>query len=104
MTARNRTFIEIGSETLSLLRLPQLVHDSQVKAIMSALKHCAGVDKPQTLYQLLHGLEDVLDRGGLDPLMRDDSTEFFLARPRSFEVGMAIKRLRNQQRGLYYTQ
>lgn len=98
MTARNRTSIEIGLESLSLLRMPQLVHDSQAKAIVSALKYCAGVNNPQTLSQLLHTLEGVLDRHGLDPLMGGDSIEFFLARPRLFEVGMAINRLRSQQR------
>ncbi|KAJ3523879.1 hypothetical protein NM688_g8652 [Phlebia brevispora] len=95
VTSRRRTTIDIGAESLDLAKLSQLVHDSQTRAIASALKFCARSTGPKGLAALLQELERALDREGLAPLMASDATEFFLARPRSLEVGMAINRLRS---------
>lgn len=89
--ARKRTSIDIGSETLSLTKLPQLVHDSQTRAIVSAMKHLADT-QPNTLLKVSQQLE-LLNSVGLCPLMGNDASEFFLAQPRMLEVGMAINRL-----------
>ena len=102
VVARKRTSIDIGSESLSLLKLPQLVHDSQTKAIVSTLRYCAGLSDRWKMFLLLQELEDVLNCNGLDPLMGGDSTEFFLARPRLFEVGMAINRLVSKEFNQHY--
>ena len=94
MVARKRTSIDIGSEVLNLAKLPQLVHDSQSRAIVAALRYLAQEPSRQkTLAECLQGLEDTLNETGMNPLMREDASEYFLARPRRLEIGMAINRL-----------
>ncbi|KAI8980636.1 hypothetical protein BD414DRAFT_492826 [Trametes punicea] len=109
ITARKRTAIEIGGETLDLSALVQLVHDSQTRTIAALLKtrtiaallkHIHHTSSPCTqLYDLLQGLEALFDSEGLDAVVRQDRIDGFLARPRRFETAMAINRLRSASIG-----
>ncbi|OSD01103.1 hypothetical protein PYCCODRAFT_1392235 [Trametes coccinea BRFM310] len=95
VAARKRTAIEIGGETLDLSALVQLVHDSQTRAIAAALKHFHhSSPSVASLKELQEDLETSLDTEGLDAIVQQDRIDGFLARPRSFELAMAINRLR----------
>ena len=84
--------IDVGGSALNLSRLPQLVNDSQTRAIVSALLFLTS-QQPGSLAESLRRLDDILDRDGLSALIRNDASDYLLARPRSLEVGMAINRL-----------
>ncbi|KAI0688579.1 hypothetical protein C8T65DRAFT_674282 [Cerioporus squamosus] len=104
ISVRRRTMVDISRrdttsqepEALDLSALIQLVHDSQTRAIVAALKHMRTKfgAASGSLLEMLHALDAVLDEGGLDALVARDRIDGFLARPRSVEVGMAINRLR----------
>ncbi len=82
-------------ETLDLSALIQLVHDSQTRAIVAALKHMRSNSgaASESLLGLLKHLDTVLNRDGVDGVVPRDRIDGFLARPRVIEVGMAINRL-----------
>ncbi|KAI9070248.1 hypothetical protein FKP32DRAFT_1639999 [Trametes sanguinea] len=97
VVARKRTAVEVGGgDTLDLSALVQLVHDGQTRAIAAALKHLhhhKSSDSVVLLKDLLEDLEKSLDSEGLDAIVQRDRIDGFLARPRSFELAMAINRL-----------
>ncbi|KAI0674028.1 hypothetical protein C8Q78DRAFT_1076971 [Trametes maxima] len=96
-TVRKRTAIEleIGDETLDLSALIQLMHDSQTRAIAAACKHAhAAVGPGAPLKDVVGNVGAQIDAQGLDAVVPQDRIDGFFARPRPFELGMAINRLR----------
>lgn len=101
MTARDLSSIQLGPEShLRLNGLQQLATASQTRAIAQSLKHLAKKHGKQSfeLNKLLIDLDgawsDERHGGGLDVLGEEGwGPDGFLARPRRFEVGMAINRL-----------
>ncbi|CAL1693821.1 unnamed protein product [Somion occarium] len=94
--ARKRTAIDVGQIHLDLSAAKQLVHDSQTRAIAAALKYLASsIIQPVMLAELLNNLENQMDHSGLDMLVGHERVDGFLARPRLFEIAMAINRLRS---------
>lgn len=100
MSVRRRTLVDIASnpdpESLNLSALIQLVHDSQTRAIVAALKHISrqfGTSSDTSLLHILKSLDAALNTEGLDGIVPRDRVDGFLARPRAFEIGMAINRL-----------
>jgi len=88
--ARGTGELVYGPETVDLRGLDQLTDPSQVRAIghlIARLRHLAG---RHTLRELLERLETELDERGLIALAPLPE----LARPRRFEVGAALNRLR----------
>ena len=90
---RRRNIVETSDGVLDFSKLPQLVHDSQTRAIVAMLKYLALKNRNDGLSHILQDLERALNRNGLDVFMDRDRDEYFLARPRLFELGMAINRL-----------
>ncbi|PCH34497.1 hypothetical protein WOLCODRAFT_148538 [Wolfiporia cocos MD-104 SS10] len=90
---RRRAAIDVGDETLDLTKVAQLVHDSQSRAIVMALKFLHTQPPGRTLSEYLVILQSLMDDASIDALMEDDRIDGFLARPRTIEVGMAINRL-----------
>jgi len=88
--ARGTSELVYGPETVDLRGLDQLTDPSQVRAIghlIARIHRLAGQD---TLRQLLERLEAELDERGLSALAPLPE----LARPRRFEAGAALNRLR----------
>ncbi len=85
-------------ETLDLSALIQLVHDSQTRAIVAALKRISSTSGAATasgsLLDVLKHLDAaVFDEDGVDGVVPKDRIDGFLARPRVIEVGLTINRL-----------
>ncbi|KAH9884670.1 hypothetical protein C8Q73DRAFT_719279 [Cubamyces lactineus] len=101
ISVRKRTAMDIGrGETLDLSALVQLVHNSQTRTIAAVFKHTHHNTYQHTeLSQVLQELERLLDTEGLDAVVQQDRIDGFLARPRPFEVAMAINRLRTVSLG-----
>lgn len=98
--ARGQDSLEFGRETIDLGALEQLVAKEQTKAIgdllVYALKKGLFSGK-KTLYQILKELERTLDAKGLAVISPFSAPEGDYARPRLFEVGAALNRLRTLQ-------
>jgi predicted ABC-class ATPase len=89
-----------GEESVDLRGLEQLVDTSQTRAVGAAIHWAAQelCDGERTLAELLDGIEELLDRRGLDPLdpfYRPGQHPGNFARPRRFEIAAAINRLRS---------
>ncbi|CAL5221417.1 g3603 [Coccomyxa viridis] len=99
VNARQTNLIQYGDEEIDLSAVEQLVEKSQTRAIadaISVLQSWLGQHHNQgkTLRQLLQQLETDMDSKGLDvlaPSMHAGN----LARPRLFEIGAAVNRLRS---------
>ena len=83
---------------MDLIKLRQLVCESQTRGIAAALKWIGasptqdGYPSRGSLEKILGSLDMTLDSEGLDALMFG-KLDPFLVRPRAIEVGMAINRL-----------
>ncbi|TFK84096.1 hypothetical protein K466DRAFT_554088 [Polyporus arcularius HHB13444] len=106
ISVRRRTMVDISHrdmagqdpETLDLSALIQLVHDSQTRAIVAALKRMSSTSGAATasgslLDVLKHFDAAVFDEDGVGGVVPKDRIDGFLARPRVIEVGMTINRL-----------
>lgn len=95
VSAKGLGSILFGRRSIDLSAVEQLVDESQTRAIGDALIHLrenymkgGGV----SLATMLDSLEDLLDRRGLDAIMRSRFGD--RARPRRHEVAAALNRLR----------
>ncbi|EIE22453.1 hypothetical protein COCSUDRAFT_16516, partial [Coccomyxa subellipsoidea C-169] len=98
-TTRQTNLIQFGDENLDLSGLEQLIEKSQTRAIAEAL--CLlrlWISQPQasgsSLAQLLKRMDAEFDSQGLDVLAPALKAGNF-ARPRIFEIGAAVNRLRS---------
>ena len=100
--AKGPDLISFGREMIELRHVEQLVDTSQTRAIGHAI-HLAGgrfMNPKATLREVVDSLEAFFDREGLDaldPFRRGDRHPGDFARPRKYEVGAAINRLRTVQ-------
>ncbi|CAL8468571.1 g8111 [Coccomyxa elongata] len=97
-TTRQTNLIQFGVENLDLSGLEQLVEKSQTRAIAEALCLLRGwIGQPHmsgsSLAQLLKRMDAEIDAKGLDALAPGLIAGNF-ARPRVFEIGAALNRLR----------
>ncbi len=98
--ARVRDEIRFGSDTIDLRGAEQLVDLSQTRAVGCAIQLAAEgfMDGKTSLREVLHAVECYLTEEGLDaldPFYRPEQHPGNFARPRKFEVGAAINRLRS---------
>ena len=104
--------IRFGETTIDLRCVEQLVDRSQTRAIGNALYLASQrfMDRNATVSEILDGVEEFLDREGLDALRdgrsqrseRDSPHPGNFARPRRHEIAAALNRLRTllvKQRG-----
>jgi predicted ABC-class ATPase len=94
---RGKDTILLGSDTIDLSQVKQLVDPSQTRALAYALYHAQKyMDGHSTLREILSRLEADLERKGLDVLSppgRENPPD--LARFRPFELAAALNRLRS---------
>ena len=88
-----RGLFSYGDTEIDLSLVEQVASSCQTTAIASYLQRITGMTSPQTLFQLLLSIEKVLDSQGLDALAPGQFHGGF-TRPRRFEVGAAINRIR----------
>ncbi|MDD1763110.1 MAG: ABC-ATPase domain-containing protein, partial [Methanobacteriaceae archaeon] len=97
LTSRGSDTILLGSDTIDLSQVKQLVDPSQTRAIVYALYHAQQyMDGQHTLREVLFQMEEDLEKDGLDiisPPGREKSPD--LARFRPYELAAALNRLRS---------
>ena len=96
---RSRQELIFGHEVIDLLGVEQLVDVSQTRAIGQVLHLAATrlMDGVRTMKEVMDGIERLLDEEGLDVLSPFSSSgrhPGIFARPRRFEIGAALNRLR----------
>ncbi|CAO1633664.1 unnamed protein product [Jaminaea pallidilutea] len=100
VSTRSRFAIVTGrdeGDEVHLHALPQLVDESQTRAIVAALKTLAadGAGSAHVrLCDVAKRLEELFDRQGVDAVQTRDSPDGFLARPRAIDVVAALNRMR----------
>ncbi|MGD2108454.1 MAG: ABC-ATPase domain-containing protein [Phycisphaerae bacterium] len=92
--------IRFGANTIDLRSVEQLVDLSQTRAVGHAIHLAATrfMDGKRTLADVIHAVQDVLDREGLDvldPFRRGEQHPGNFARPRAYEIAAAVNRLRS---------
>lgn len=97
LASRGKDTILLGSDTIDLSQVKQVVDPSQTRAICYALYHAQQyMDGQHTIPEILSILEAKLEKQGLDmisPPGRDNSPD--LARFRPYELAAALNRLRS---------
>lgn len=103
IAAHGREILEFGVERIELRGVPQLVDESQTRAVGQLLELARRhfIDGKAGLPEILTALEALLDERGLDALGREAERgprhpgDF--ARPRRYEVAAALNRLRSMR-------
>ena len=90
----------LGDDEIDLKYLDQLIEKSQTKAIGFAL-HLASKyisEKSNTLQEVIDKIETFINKNGLDqldPYFTENNHPGNFSRPRKYEIGAAINRLRS---------
>jgi predicted ABC-class ATPase len=88
-----RNIISYNDSEIDLSMTEQIVSKFQANAIASALQHLGGTGNSRCMDELLDRLEQSITDGGLDVIAPGKLDGTFI-RPRKFEIGAAMNRLR----------
>ncbi|WJI08625.1 ATPase [Methanobacterium sp. CWC-01] len=97
ISSRGKDTILLGSDTIDLSQVKQLVDPSQTRALAYALYHAQHyMDNQHTILEILHLVETDMEKSGLDVLSPPGrSKPPGLARFRPYEFAAALNRLRS---------
>lgn len=101
MSSRGRKAIQFGQERndevriLDLGAIPQVVSESQTRALIAAFRKLAGKGSgSRTLRDQVEELDRMIEEGGLDVLQTMNEPDGFLARTRPGDLAAALNRIR----------
>ena len=91
---RSKTLLSYGDIDLDLSGLEQIVTSSQTQAISCILQMIPSLPENSSISEIVHLVDDRIDNGGMVEI---DKGAFNggMARPRIFEIAVAVNRLRN---------
>ena len=97
LDVRGRSTILMGVENIDLSQVEQLMDTSQTRAIAFAMYHASltYMDGSTSMKELVNQVENDIEQNGLDILaLKGRKYPNNLAKPRKFELGAALNRLR----------
>jgi predicted ABC-class ATPase len=97
LDVRGRSTILMGVENIDLSQVEQLMDTSQTRAIAFAMYHASltYMDSSTSMKELVNQVENDIEQNGLDILaLKGRKYPNNLAKPRKFELGAALNRLR----------